>query len=141
MSGEKIPVNGTGNGTNTLKFPLRSTEPECRHPLGDDDLFLICSVPQSVIVRKPWRIITKVYVFSRLISNHMTIRPSGYIFLTIFITAFLIQPVSAYLDPGFASMVWQMMAAMAFAAAFTVKIYWQKIRNFFIRPEPNKPRE
>ena len=58
----------------------------------------------------------------------------------IFLGAFLLilivpQPVSAYLDPGFASMVWQMMAALVFAAAFTIKIYWQKIKSFFIRPK------
>ena len=43
------------------------------------------------------------------------------------------QPVSAYLDPGFGSMVWQMLAAVAFGAAFAVKIYWQKIKNFFFK--------
>jgi hypothetical protein len=51
------------------------------------------------------------------------------------------QPVSAYLDPGFASMVWQMIAAAAFAAAFTIKMYWQKLKNFFSRSKTNKPEE
>ena len=41
-------------------------------------------------------------------------------------------PVSAYLDPGFGSMVWQMMAAAVFGMSFAVKIYWQKIKNFFL---------
>jgi hypothetical protein len=59
-------------------------------------------------------------------------------FLLIFVT---LQPVSAYLDPGFGSMVWQMIAAVVFAAAFTVKIYWQKLRNFFIRPDTNESKE
>lgn len=45
--------------------------------------------------------------------------------------ASIIQPVSAYLDPGFGSMVWQIVAAFTFGLVFTVKIYWQKIKNFF----------
>jgi hypothetical protein len=40
-------------------------------------------------------------------------------------------PASAYLDPGFGSMVWQMMAAVVFGISFAIKIYWQKIKNFF----------
>jgi len=51
------------------------------------------------------------------------------------------QPVSAYLDPGFGSMVWQMIAAVAFAVAFTIKIYWQKFKNLFTRRKPNEPKE
>lgn len=53
-----------------------------------------------------------------------------------FISLFLIvlcPPVSAYLDPGFGSMVWQMLAAIVFGAAFTLKIYWIRIKNFFTR--------
>jgi len=62
------------------------------------------------------------------------------IFLYVILLIFVIpQPVSAYLDPGFGSMVWQMIAAVAFAAVFTVKIYWQKIKNFFSRSKTNKP--
>jgi hypothetical protein len=58
----------------------------------------------------------------------------------VFILAFVIpQPASAYLDPGFGSMVWQMMAAALFGVAFTVKIYWIKIKNFFNRSKMNKP--
>jgi hypothetical protein len=64
------------------------------------------------------------------------------IFLFAFLLVFVIpQPVSAYLDPGFGSMVWQMIAALAFGAAFTVKIYWQKIKIFFSRSKMNKPLE
>lgn len=60
----------------------------------------------------------------------------------VFLLVFIIpHPVSAYLDPGFASMVWQMIAAMVFAVAFTIKIYWQKIKNFFSREKSNPPQE
>jgi hypothetical protein len=64
------------------------------------------------------------------------------VILFAFLLVFVIpQPVSAYLDPGFGSMVWQMIAAVAFGAAFTVKIYWQKIKVFFMRPKTTKPQE
>jgi hypothetical protein len=64
------------------------------------------------------------------------------VFLFVFLLIFVIpQPVSAYLDPGFGSMVWQMIAGVTFAAAFTVKIYWQKIKNFFSRSKTDKPLE
>ena len=45
----------------------------------------------------------------------------------------LLPPVSAYLDPGFGCMVWQILAAVAFGIAFSLKIYWIKIKNFFSR--------
>jgi hypothetical protein len=63
--------------------------------------------------------------------------------LPLIVLLFLVipQPVSAYLDPGFGSMVWQMITAVAFAAAFTVKIYWQKIKNFFTRLKTIKHEE
>jgi len=61
--------------------------------------------------------------------------------LTVLLILVIPQPVSAYLDPGFASMVWQMIAAVAFAAAFTLKMYWQKLKNFFGRSKTNKPKE
>ena len=32
-------------------------------------------------------------------------------------------------------MVWQMIVAVGFGVVFTVKIYWQKIKNFFSRSE------
>jgi hypothetical protein len=62
------------------------------------------------------------------------------LFLFTLLLIFIVpQPVSAYLDPGFASMVWQMIAAMIFAVAFTIKIYWQKIKSFFSRDKTNQP--
>ena len=64
------------------------------------------------------------------------------ILIFTFLLLFLIpQPVSAYLDPGFGSMVWQMVVAVLFGVAFTLKIYWLRIRNFFNRSKTNKPQE
>ncbi len=35
-----------------------------------------------------------------------------------------------YLDPGTGSMILQSLVAAALGAAFTIKVYWHKIRNF-----------
>jgi len=55
--------------------------------------------------------------------------------LTIILTLILIFlipcPVSAYLDPGFGSMVWQLLAAVVFSIVFSLKIFWINIKNFF----------
>lgn len=61
--------------------------------------------------------------------------------LGFIIFLFIPQPASAYLDPGFGSMVWQMIIAAGFGAAFAVKIYWQKIRNLFRRSKNDKSDE
>jgi NADH:ubiquinone oxidoreductase subunit K len=66
---------------------------------------------------------------------------SELLLITVILIFILPQRVSAYLDPGFGSMVWQMIAAVAFGAAFAVKIYWQKIKNFFRRSKTNKDKE
>jgi hypothetical protein len=59
--------------------------------------------------------------------------------LALLVILVIPQPVSAYLDPGFASMVWQMIAAAVFGAAFAIKIFWQKIKNFFSGLKSNQP--
>lgn len=41
------------------------------------------------------------------------------------------QPVSAYIDPGAGSFIWQMLIGIVLGAAFMLKMYWQKIKTFF----------
>jgi len=41
-----------------------------------------------------------------------------------------ISQASAYIDPGTASVVWQFMLALMLGAAFTVRLYWTKIKDF-----------
>lgn len=43
----------------------------------------------------------------------------------------VVQPASAYLDPGTGSIIWQMVVAVGFAIVYTLKTYWQKIRKLF----------
>lgn len=40
----------------------------------------------------------------------------------------IVQPVSAYLDPGTGSFIWQMMIGIALGAGFMLKVYWQKLK-------------
>jgi hypothetical protein len=60
---------------------------------------------------------------------------------TVILIFVILQPVSAYLDPGFGSMVWQVIAGGVFIAAYAVKTYWQKLKGFFIKRKTNKPQE
>ncbi len=41
------------------------------------------------------------------------------------------QSVSAYLDPGVGSMIWQLLVAVGLGAAFTLKMHWQKLKDRF----------
>ena len=53
-------------------------------------------------------------------------------FLFIFIISIaVIQPVSAYLDPGTGSIIWQMLIAVGFGIVYSLKMYWHKIKNIF----------
>ena len=52
----------------------------------------------------------------------------------IFIIAFIllyIKNAFAYLDPGMGSMLLQGIIATIAATGLTIKIYWQKIKDFF----------
>jgi len=37
----------------------------------------------------------------------------------------------AYLDPGTGSFMLQIILGTVFAALFTIKMYWQKLKNFY----------
>ena len=41
--------------------------------------------------------------------------------------------VHAYLDPGTGSLVIQIVTGSVLAVAYTVKVYWRRIRNLFRR--------
>jgi hypothetical protein len=63
------------------------------------------------------------------------------LFFAVILIFVIPQPASAYLDPSFGSMVWQMVIAVGFGVVFTFKIYWQKIKNYFSRTNVNEPQE
>jgi len=43
-----------------------------------------------------------------------------------------ISPVSAYLDPGTGSMLLQALIAALMGMGITLKIYWERIKNYFV---------
>lgn len=47
----------------------------------------------------------------------------------------IIQPVSAYIDPGVGSIIWQFVAALIFGFVFTIKMYWMKIKKIFTKTQ------
>jgi len=51
--------------------------------------------------------------------------------LTIVLQIFFLKNAFAYLDPGTGSYVFQVLVATAIGGLYVVKMYWQKIKNFF----------
>ncbi len=47
------------------------------------------------------------------------------------------QSASAYLDPGVGSMIWQLLVAVGLGVAFSVRMYWQKLKDRFSRKTDN----
>jgi len=52
--------------------------------------------------------------------------------LTIVVQIFFLQNAFAYLDPGTGSYIFQVLVAVFIGGLFTIKIYWQKIKDFVI---------
>lgn len=50
----------------------------------------------------------------------------------------LVQDAYAYLDPGTGSYLLQLLISAFLAIAFTVKMFWYKIKNFFGSPTSKK---
>jgi hypothetical protein len=78
----------------------------------------------------------------QLVRRARVILKSKALFFFVILLFFIIpQPVSAYLDPGFGSMVWQLIVTVIFGVTFAIKIYWQKFKNFFSRSKNKPPRD
>jgi len=52
--------------------------------------------------------------------------------IAVIMQMLLPQTAFAYLDPGTGSYIFQVLVATLIGGLFTVKMYWQKIKNFFI---------
>jgi hypothetical protein len=51
--------------------------------------------------------------------------------LIVVLQSALLQNAFAYLDPGIGSYVFQVIIATFIGVLFTIKMFWQKIKNFF----------
>ena len=53
------------------------------------------------------------------------------IFLVVMLQFTFSQSAFAYLDPGTGSYIFQVLVATLIGGLFTIKMHWQKIKNFF----------
>lgn len=53
--------------------------------------------------------------------------------LVLFLWILMVQDSYAYIDPGTGSYLLQLMLAGLLGLVFTIKIYWQKIKTFFLK--------
>jgi hypothetical protein len=59
-------------------------------------------------------------------------KPLFTLFLIVALQEMLSQNAFAYLDPGTGSYIFQVLIAVFIGGLFTIKSYWQKIKDFFI---------
>lgn len=60
-----------------------------------------------------------------------------FFFILVFFSIFS-KNAYAYLDPGLGSIILQGIIASIAATSITIKIYWQKIKNFFSKQKKKK---
>lgn len=53
------------------------------------------------------------------------------LFLAVALPLIFSENASAYLDPGTGSYIFQVLIATFIGGLFAIKIFWQKIKNFF----------
>jgi hypothetical protein len=57
-----------------------------------------------------------------------------YILILILVLQFiLLQNAFAYLDPGTGSYVFQILVGAFIGGLFAIKIFWQKVKTFFVK--------
>jgi hypothetical protein len=64
----------------------------------------------------------------------------NFLFLTLGLTSYT-SPVFAYLDPGTGSILIQGLIGGAAIAMSFLSIYWQKVKAFFVKKEPDSDTE
>ncbi len=60
------------------------------------------------------------------------------IFILIFFYFILISRANAYIDPGSGSIILQAIIGALAAGGLTIKIYWNKFKNFFKKKKKDK---
>jgi hypothetical protein len=58
---------------------------------------------------------------------------TNYLFFILTILFFFPKISNAYLDPGSGSYIFQLLLGVIFSLIFTTKLFFQKIKNFFIK--------
>lgn len=60
------------------------------------------------------------------------------VFILIFFYFILISRANAYIDPGSGSIILQAIIGALAAGGLTIKIYWNKFKNFFKKKKKDK---
>jgi hypothetical protein len=63
-------------------------------------------------------------------------KPIKPLILCLFLVPIHVGTAAAYLDPGTGSILLQGMLALIAGAAFTLKLYWAKVKSFFAHGKP-----
>ncbi len=53
----------------------------------------------------------------------------------------VIPSAAAYLDPGTGAVLWQVLVSSLLGAVFAVKLFWRRIKDFFLGLFGRKPHE
>jgi len=65
--------------------------------------------------------------------KHLRLPVASIVTFTLHFLILAVQDTYAYIDPGTGSYLLQLMLAGLLGLAFTIKIYWQKIKMFFLK--------
>jgi len=57
----------------------------------------------------------------------------NFLFFILIILFFFPKIANAYLDPGGGSYIFQLLLGVIFSLIFTIKLFFQKIKNFFVK--------
>ena len=58
-------------------------------------------------------------------------------FFFIFFFVLYVEPAYSYLDPGAGSMLAQLIMGGVAGVLVVIKLYWNKVKSFFIKPDSN----
>ena len=59
--------------------------------------------------------------------------------LALALTLVLVQPARAYIDPGSGSYVFQILIATAIGLAYSIRLYWDRLKSFIASVIAKKP--
>jgi len=64
----------------------------------------------------------------------MKLRLGAALVLALWVGAYMtVRPVYAYLDPGTGSFLFQLLVSVAVGGLFMLKVYWKRIKGFFVK--------
>ncbi len=74
----------------------------------------------------------------RVVNNRSGISLKMLPLILLFCATLIPIPASAYWDPGVGSILWQMIAALLLGVAYTMRVYWYRLKSFFSKKRPEE---